>query len=173
MFVGDEVLLEVSFPVARARLARLADDGLLHDVSSDAYDQGTTGSVRVGPLGSMPVLSKVVRVHARALAGRPDQAGMAMRWEATGPGGVLFPALDADVVLSPAEDGRTLLSLAGAYRPPMGPVGTGLDRVILGRAASATIRIFLRQLGDMIAGVDTAAEPVRGICQGPTAPRLA
>jgi hypothetical protein len=173
MFVGDEVLLEVSFPVARARLARLAEDGLLHDVSSDAYDRGITGSLRVGPLGSMPVLSKVVTVHSRALADRPDQAGMAVRWEATGAGGALFPALDADIVLTPAQDGRTLLSLAGAYRPPMGPVGAGLDRAVLGHVASATIRFFVRELGNMVADVDAAAEPARGFWQGPAAPELA
>jgi hypothetical protein len=39
---------------------------------------------------------------------------------ATGPGGKLFPALDADIWLTPAGEYSARLSLAGAYRPPPG-----------------------------------------------------
>jgi hypothetical protein len=33
----------------------------------------------------------------------------------------LFPALDADITLTPAGEDATVLRLAGAYRPPLGP----------------------------------------------------
>jgi hypothetical protein len=49
-----------------------------------------------------------------------------LRWEATGPGGRLFPALDADITLTPAGEHATLLGLAGCYRPPLGSWGRGL-----------------------------------------------
>src|SRR5215470_19420068 len=97
MFVGDEVTLDVSFAVARARLANLTRGGLLASASEDAYALGVTGLSRVGALG----LSREVRVQARELTERDDSAGLAIRWEVTGPGRGLFPVLDADVRLLP------------------------------------------------------------------------
>ena len=89
MFVGDEVELKVSFAVARERLMQLAGSGLLLSTSEDAYDLGTAGLARVG----IPGLSKLVRVQAHDLAVTPETVGLAIRWEATGPAGELFPVL--------------------------------------------------------------------------------
>jgi tetrahydromethanopterin S-methyltransferase subunit D len=43
--VGDHLLLEVSVDAARARLARLAGDGVLLGASECAYGAGITGLV--------------------------------------------------------------------------------------------------------------------------------
>jgi hypothetical protein len=43
VFVGDEVLLDVSFPAARVRLASLIRGGLLGSASARAYGEGITG----------------------------------------------------------------------------------------------------------------------------------
>ena len=145
MFVGDEVVLDVSFAVARARLADLMGKELLRSASEDAYGAGITGLARVGPLG----LGKVVQVHVRPLAETGGHAGLAIRWEATGPGGGLFPALDADITL--VRTGQTtLLVLAGVYRPPLGPLGVALDRAALHGVAAATVRNFLGRLAASI-----------------------
>src|SRR6266487_3063485 len=85
--LGDEVLLDVSFTAAWARLANLIRGGLLLCASEDAYGQGITGLVRVGPAG----LSRMVQVQTRELAGRDGWAGLAIRWEVTWLGGGLFP----------------------------------------------------------------------------------
>ena len=138
MFVGDEVWLDVGFAVARERLTRLGESGALFAPSADAYGPGLT---RVGVAG----VSKLVRVQARVLSSMNKSAGLALRWEAIGPGGGLFPVLDADLTLAPAGAG-TMLTLAGAYRPPLGPLGQALDRAILGRVAGATIRNFLLEV---------------------------
>jgi hypothetical protein len=151
MFVGDEVVLDVRFSVARARLADLMEKDLLRSASEDAYGAGITGLTQVGALG----LYKVVRVHVRQLAETGGHAGFAIRWEASGPGGGLFPALDADIRLVPAADHSTLLALAGVYRPPLGPLGVALDRAALHRVAAATIRNFL---GRLAVGVTGAAD---------------
>lgn len=45
-------------------------------------------------------LTRLVRVQARELAATDEAVGLAIRWEATGPGGGLFPALDADIRLT-------------------------------------------------------------------------
>src|SRR6266576_3170529 len=118
MFVGDEVLLEVSFAVACERLTQLTDSGALITTSEDSYSRETGALTRVGAIG----LSR------------------------------LFPVLDADVRLTPAGEHVTLLSMAGSYRPPLGSLGQALDRVILHRVATATIRGFVAQVAARIDG---------------------
>jgi hypothetical protein len=152
MFVGDEVLLDVSVAVAKARLADLMGTSLLRSASEDAYGSGISGLARVGALG----LYKVVRVHVRRLAEAGGQGGFAIRWEASGPGSGLFPTLDADITLVPASDRTTLLVLAGVYRPPLGPLGVAVDRAALHRVAAATIRNFLERLATGISGAPGA-----------------
>jgi hypothetical protein len=76
-------------------------------------------------------MSKLVRVQVRELAWTDGSAGLTVRWEATGPGGGLLPVLDADIRLAPAGEDVTLLTMADAYRPPLGPLGDVLDRAIL------------------------------------------
>lgn len=141
MFVGDEVRLDISFAVARERLMRLGEGGVLSGASEDAY-----GTARVGVAG----VSKLVRVQTRELSWADHSVGMALRWEAPGPGGALFPVLDADLTLTPAPDPGpgpgSLLTLAGVYRPPLGSLGEVLDRAILNRVAAATVRRFLTRV---------------------------
>lgn len=148
MFTGDEVLLDVSLAVARARLAHLTRNDLLRTASDDAYGAGISGLTRVGTLG----LTKVVRVQVREIAQTDGSARFAVRWEATGPGGGLFPTLDADIRLLATGEQTTLLSLSGVYRPPLGSVGTALDRAALHGVAAATIRNFLDRLATEITG---------------------
>ena len=162
VFVGDEVRLDVSFAAARAGLATVTRDGLLLGVSEDAYGEGITGLVRVGPLGSVPGISRLVEVRARELAESDHRAGLALRWSAAGSGGQLFPALDADLTLRPAGEHATVLGLVGAYRPPLGALGAGLDRAILHRVAAATIRAFLSRVADAIVRAADAAAPASG-----------
>lgn len=152
MFVGDEVLLDLSFPLARARLTALTRSGGLMSVSDDAYGAEITGLIRVGP----PGFSRLVRVQVRDLPERASIAGLAVRWEVLGPGGALFPVLDADVELVRAGPQTTWLTLAGAYRPPLGALGEALDRAILHRVASGTIRGFLSRIA---AGLHAGSEP--------------
>src|SRR5208282_1552677 len=163
MIVGDEVLLEVGFAAAQARLANLTRGGSLLSASREAYGEGITGLARVGPLGSAPGFSRLAEVYFRDLAPSEDSAGLALRWEATGPGGRLFPALDADLKLRPASEQATLLTLVGAYRPPLGTLGARLDRAILHRVATATIRAFLNHVADAIVHPAAAAAPASGI----------
>src|SRR5512135_2924625 len=104
MFVGDEVRLDIGFAVAKERLLRLGEGEGLLATAADAYGPGLT---RVGAAG----VTKLVRVQARVLSWTDISAGLALRWEATGPDG-LFPALDADLTITPAGAG-TMLTLAG------------------------------------------------------------
>jgi hypothetical protein len=49
-------------------------------------------------------MSKLVEVHVLEVATRGESAVLALRWEATGPGSMLFPALDADNWLTHAGE---------------------------------------------------------------------
>jgi hypothetical protein len=144
MFVGDEVQLDVGFAVARERLARLGESGALFAPSADAYGPGLA---RVGP----GAVSKLVRVQVRELSWTDKSGGLALRWEATGAGGALFPVLDADLTLVDFGAQGTLVALAGVYRPPLGVLGQALDRAGLHRVAVATIRGFLTRVAAELA----------------------
>ncbi len=157
MFAGDESLLDVSFRAAQARLANLAHGGWVSAASEGAYDDGLAGLIRVGPVGDVPGISKLVRVRFREPVTRDDTAVLTLRWEATGYRGGLFPALDADVTLTAAGEQATRLTLAGAYRPPLAALGAGLDRAILHRVATATIRSLLGRVADALVHPESAA----------------
>jgi hypothetical protein len=66
--------------------------------------------------------------------------------------------LDADITLISAGEQTTRLALAGSYRPPLGRLGANLDRAILNRVATATIRALLRNVADALVSPSTAAE---------------
>ena len=122
MFVAGDVLLDLSFPAAEAQLPNLARGGSLTRVSEGAYGDGLTGLVWVGPVGAVSGVSKLVEVHFRDVVTRGESAVLALRWQATGPGGRLFPAL-ADV-------------LGRSQEPPGTVKGTGMTGVAARRAAA-------------------------------------
>jgi hypothetical protein len=146
MFVADEIVLDIGFPAAQARLVNLARRGGLGSASRAAYADEQSAMIRVGPFGDAAGASKLVRVRFLAPVCRGDVMTLALRWEATGVTGSLFPVLDADIMLSPAGEHATRLALAGSYRAPLGGLGAGLDKAILNRVATATIRALLRNV---------------------------
>ncbi|MHB1595197.1 MAG: hypothetical protein ACYCO9_11555 [Streptosporangiaceae bacterium] len=148
MFVAHELVLDVPIWVARVRLTNLVRCGDLAGSAAAAYQDG---QIRVGPFGGLPGASKLVNVQFLDPMQRDETTTLGMRWEATGAAGGLFPVLDADIRLAPAADERTRLSLAGSYRPPLGRLGHGLDRAILSRVATATIRELLLSVADALA----------------------
>jgi len=144
---------------------QLAGSGLLLRTSEDAYDLGTAGLARVG----IPGLSKLVQVQVRDLAVTQESVGLAIRWEATGHAGELFPVLDADLRLVRRGERAAVLTMSGVYRPPLGALGQALDRAILRRVAAATIRGFIAQVAARLADQPGGYVTVRG---GPPAPEL-
>lgn len=92
--------------------------------------------------------------QARAAFARAQDAGH----DRAGTAGGLFPALDAGLALTPQGAGASLLKPDGVYRPPLGTVGAALDRAILHRVATATIRTFVAQVADAIVSPEVAAQ---------------
>jgi hypothetical protein len=164
VFVAHEVLVSLSFDAAQAGLASLARGGTLDGASQGAYGDGIGTLLQVGPVGTVPGLSKLVRVQFREPVAHEDSAVLTLRWEATGVSGALFPVLDADITLRPAGESATRLTLAGAYRAPLGPLGAALDRAILHRVATATVASLLRRMASALtaANGETGAESLPG-----------
>jgi hypothetical protein len=163
MFVCEQLRLDAVFSTARDRLAALAHSGSLLRAAQAASDgsgdiDGSSGLARVGPLGPVRGLSRVVEVQFGDLVGHDDSAQLPLRWEVVGPGGGLFPGLDADITLASVDDKTTTLMLTGVYRPPLGSVGAGLDQAIMHRVALATIRDFLGRVGAAISSSEEKAE---------------
>ena len=65
--------------------------------------------------------------------------------EAIGPDGTAFPALAADLTLSPVGETTTMLTLAGVYRLP-GQAAAGPDPAGVRCVAALTIRCFIARL---------------------------
>jgi hypothetical protein len=171
VFVTDEVTVDAGFRAAQARFVNLLRGTWLAEVSHAAYDGGLAGLLRVGPAG--PVTAKLVRVRFLDPVYRGDVMTVGLRWEATGAVGGLFPVLDADISISPAgersapagqESAR--LALSGSYRPPLGRLGARLDKVIMSRVATATVRSLLHSVADAVASPATAGHTVEDASLG-------
>jgi hypothetical protein len=96
-----ELPTEAATAVDRLYLAPRRDQ--LNELSDEAYEAGMVTLTRVGPFGGVPGLSKIVRLEML----EPKRVGgvfrVPLRWVATGPAGQLFPALDADLDITPID----------------------------------------------------------------------
>lgn len=90
--------------------------------------------LKVGPENWPVLLAKTVEVQFGPVRSHGDVTLLAFSWQATGSGS-LFPALDADLELSPLGEGRTELTLRGRYQPPGGALGRRIDELLLHRLA--------------------------------------
>jgi hypothetical protein len=96
------------------------------------------------------VMSKEVRVGVLPSREVGSVIVVPLRWEATGPAGRLFPALDANVELAAADPGSTRLTLIGCYDPPFGFVGEMIDRALLSVAAQRTADTLVGDIADKL-----------------------
>jgi hypothetical protein len=158
MFVSDQRQCPVGIGAVRARLVNLAHDGWLDQVSVAAYQDGLDQLLQAGPFGDMPGLSRLVQAHFLDPLDRDGSVTMAMRWQATDATGQLFPALDADITLTPEGGQNTRVTLTGVYRSPLGALGAGLDRALLHHVATATVHSLLTRMGKALLGTEPSAD---------------
>lgn len=157
VFVSDEHALDTSIGVAELRLADLVRGGRLADASQVAYQGGIDQLVRVGPFGDMPGASRLVRVRFVDPVYGDDAMTVGVRWEAAGAAGGLFPVLDANIRLSGDGGQGSRVVLTACYRLPLGAIGAGLDRLVLHKVATATIKTFLARVAGVLEGTREAA----------------
>ena len=159
MFADHAVTLDMDYPAASARFLRMVHGDWLDGLSQDAYADGLAGEVRVGPFGSVPGASKLVKVRLLDPVPQEDKVLLPIRWEATGRMGRLFPVLDANLILGQDGEGRAVLRITGVYRPPLAGLGEELDRAVLHRVAAATVKSLLRRIAAPLTGPADAAAP--------------
>ena len=141
LVVGDRVALNVGFKAARTRLRILAGGGTLSQASEVAYGEGITALVELA--GPAAGLTRLASVCLEELTETDDCAHIALQWDAIAPNGKLFTALRADLMLVPAGDQVTALSLAGAYWPPPRRAGARQDEAIARCCATTVIGSFV------------------------------
>lgn len=114
----------------------------LEEWADIAYRDGEQLTARVGPTENI-----AHRVELEIGVGRIQRSGLvySIHWKAMG-ATVLFPVLDADLVLTKLGADRTRITLRGTYKPPLGVVGRLADRAILGRVAEATVHNWVDRL---------------------------
>jgi hypothetical protein len=96
MFASHEFLLGISFEAARARLVNLTHGGWLA-TSGGAHADGLAGLIGGRPVRAVPGTPELVSVRLLEPVPAGDGVRLALRWEATGAAGRLFPVLDADL----------------------------------------------------------------------------
>ena len=143
VFVCDHILMDVCPDAARRQLERLARDGVLLRASEHAYGGGIADLVETA--GLTAGMSRLVGVQSGNLMETEGCARLWLRWEAIGSNGTLFPALDADLTLSPAGEDATVLTLSGVYRLPE-HAAARLDPGIVRCFAAVTIDSFIARL---------------------------
>lgn len=84
-----------------------------------------------------------------------------LHWEAA-EGHLLFPTVDAtlEIAAMSLRPPMVQVTLAGHYRPPMGPVGRAIDRVAH-RAAEAVIHRFVRDVAERLEALASHTVDVR------------
>jgi hypothetical protein len=166
MFISAEIRLGIGFDAARDKLADLVRGGLLGRASGGAYDQWQAGLARVRPRGMMLGMYRIARVRVTEMVTRADSALWPMRWEVTGSGDTLVPALDAEIKLIPAGEDTTVLTVSGVCRPLLARQVAGLDPTAAHEVAQAAIQAFTSRIATDIADPDTPGLEVDGAAGG-------
>ncbi len=162
VFFAEQVRVGLPMATAAVRLANLTRGGGLTGASHRAYRDGAEAVLRVGPVGDVTGLAKLVQVRFLDPAWSERGMSVGFRWEAAGGTAALFPVLDADLVLSPASPRTCTLACSGVYRPPFGRVGAVVDRAVMSHVAAATIRGLLEHLAAEMASPSPASGPEVG-----------
>lgn len=141
VIVEEQVVVTVPVAQVLDRLGRALNVGGFDQAVSADFADAHTSLVRAGVAG----VTKRVAVRALPPVVSGADIVIAIRWEAVGLTGELYPTLDANLIVRPRED-ETVLDLVGSYTPPFGRVGAALDQLLLGQVARASLRAFLAHL---------------------------
>jgi hypothetical protein len=144
MLIQDFVQIRARYASVRDGLLRPTPNWLI-DGANAAYAEGERLCLTLSPTGNAPGIGKRVQVELGAGYPRGDGFVVPLSWWATGPQR-LFPTLEADLEIMPLGPDQVMLTLMGRYEPPLGPLGRGLDRLVLHRVAEACVRSFLHRI---------------------------
>lgn len=142
--------VEIRIPaLAAAQVLQRLPKTLVESFAVEAIDHGHTVLAEVGfPVAGRRVGKQVEIVLGDAVE-TPSRTWVPVWWKATGAGG-LFPSLEGELEAAPLGKNLTQIGLSARYKPPFGIVGTTLDRMLLHRAAEATVQDFLQRVAEAV-----------------------
>lgn len=126
-------------------LARFESEMAVH--ATDAYREGESLHQRLEAGPGVP--AKSVLLHVGQARIRRDGTAFPVTWRATGPT-ILFPRMQADLVVAPIGSRSTSLVFEGTYEPPFGFVGGAFDRLVMNRLAEMTVKIWVDRVAGLI-----------------------
>ena len=144
MFVEYSTTVDARLPVVEKSLDKVR--GSLEALADVVYREGEQLRARVGP---SPAVAREVTLDIGI--GEIHNVGLVypIHWTAT-EATVLFPRLDADLILSKAGPTNTSLTLRGNYEPPLGTLGRLADRAGLRLVAEATVADWMERLASAL-----------------------
>ena len=107
------------------------------DSAEDAYREGESLHQRMEAGAGLPATEDPLNVGQGRI--RRDGLAFPVTWRATGPT-MLFPRMQADLVVSPIDQTSTSVVFEGTYEPPLGFVGGAFDRLVMNRLAEMTVK---------------------------------
>lgn len=133
-------------PYSSMAVTRILTDTRHHwTVLLDGGGQAELAKVGV-KLAGVPIYKRVrLQVGNSCVALRGDSVMLAVSWTAVG-GPPLFPFMEGTLHADPHGSQSTRLTLNARYDPPMGALGTLIDRALLHRLAQSTMDDFVLRL---------------------------
>ncbi len=141
MFVHYFTHVPLPVPEVEARLDRVKNK--LADMADVAYREGEQLHAKVGPWAEgfakeVDLVIGIPEIHRTGIA-------YPVNWTATN-AEILFPSLQASLLLAHVGKETTRLAFEGTYEPPLGTLGRLVDRALLGRFAEAAVRNWVDRL---------------------------
>ena len=156
MFV--DISTNVSLPESRVAELLITNPTEMEGLGAAAYRHGEELRSRVGPGG--PVAKEIViSLDPPSMARRG--VVIPLRWRATG-AEALFPSLDGELIVEPVDSDSCTLRLRATYRPPLGPLGEFVDRILLTRLARATVNDWMEKIVAWLESADVVSPEGKG-----------
>ena len=155
MFVHYFTHVPLNVSEVEARLDSLRHN--LTEMAGVAYREGEELRSRVGPW--VEGFAKEVEIEIGTAELHRTGIAYPITWTATG-AEILFPKLNAELLLAHVGKTSTRLAIEGTYEPPLGVVGKVADRALLGRYADAAVRNWLDRLAEAL--VDSGSTESEG-----------
>lgn len=133
-------------PYPSVAVTRVLSDPRHHwTISLDGDGQAQLAKVGV-KLGNVPIYKHVrLQVGNSYVAAHRESIMLAVSWTAVG-GPPLFPSMEGTLHADPYGPQSTRLTLNARYDPPMGALGSLIDRALMHRLAQSTMDDFVLRL---------------------------
>ena len=128
---------------------RRLPQALVESFAVEAVDHGQTVLAEVGFAMAGRRLGKWVEIELGTPVQTPSRTWLPLNWRAAGAEG-FFPSLEGELEAAPLGKDLTQIGLSASYKPPLGALGSTLDRMFLHRVAEATVRDFVQRVADAI-----------------------